>query len=55
MANRYLDLEAAAVHMTTVEYEVRFDALENERRELGDEKLKLQVSNNYNQNNTHAY
>jgi hypothetical protein len=43
LANRYLDLEASAAHISAAEYEAIFEALEAERRELGDEKLKLQV------------
>ena len=43
LANRYLDLESTAPHISSVEYEAIFEALEAERRELEDEKLKLQV------------
>ena len=43
LANRYLDLEASAPHISEAEYEAIFEALESERRELGDEKLRLQV------------
>lgn len=45
LANRYLDLESTAAHISSEEYEAIFEALEAERRELEDEKLKLQVRN----------
>jgi hypothetical protein len=44
LANRYLDLEGSAAHISVSEYEALFEQLEAERRELSDEKLKLQVS-----------
>lgn len=44
LANRYLDLEASSVHISVSEYERIFEQLEAERRELGEEKLKLQVT-----------
>jgi DNA repair exonuclease SbcCD ATPase subunit len=43
LSNRYLDLEASATECNSVEeYNQMFDHLEDERRSLEDEKLKLQ-------------
>jgi len=43
LSNRYLDLEASATEYNSVEeYNKIFDHLEDERRSLEDEKLKLQ-------------
>jgi len=43
LSNRYLDLEASATEFNSVEeYNKIFDHLEDERRSLEDEKLKLQ-------------
>jgi hypothetical protein len=43
LANRYLDLEASGPLIPASEYTAVFDKLEEERRELAEEKLKLQV------------
>eukprot|EP01034_Spumella_vulgaris_P024826 gene24826-31213_t len=42
LANRYLELESSADHCDLLQYERALDALEVERRELEEEKLRLQ-------------
>jgi hypothetical protein len=44
LVNRYLDLEASAGNYEVHEYEEVLNNLENERRELEEEKIKLQVN-----------